>query len=721
MPLPKFFKTTKTQSSPKKFYITLFFSEDLVQAALWYLAGSQIVIAQQSALYQFRNDQDCLLKTDEALQELGPESENVTQTVFAFDSDWATQAGVAAEKKPLLQKLSKELTLKPLGFVLVEEALHHFLLNQDQFVSALVLYLRAHRLVIGLLKQGKWLGTKEVGRSANLVADVEEGLARAINLLPRKTADRFPAQILLTTLTLADKKLQEHQQQLLTQDWSEKAKFLQTPIIESLPTKELFTALVYQSGQAVMQDQGPSKLSAQQAKAQSSPKPTQASSFGVPVKSTTFPSVDKQQVQPASKSTEPQMMTKIKKTSKLAVWWQKLRKRLGSWKKTHHAAVLLGVGSGLLALLILALGWSWFGRSAEVILELKKRSVSKEVAVTIDPDRSSSDLENLILSAQLVSKEKTGQKTMETTGVEQVGEPAKGKVVLFNKTDQVKKFASGTVLKKGDLEFTLDQEVTVASASVKENTSGDGETKDYGQAEVSITAQEIGAESNLAKDTELTIENFANDTYAASIKDDLSGGASREVQVVSAADRQQLLADLTKELVEAAEEEFAQESGQDNQHFIPIGQVEQVEVEFDAETDDEAETLTLDLTVTVAAAAYTAGDLQPLVEQVLASEIPQGYQLTDQDPQILSSPQQSSSEDQQINLVVNVSAQAVPQIELSTWQEQLAGQSLSAARTWLDDQDRLAGFELKLKPFLAKVLFKKLPQSDKINLIIKDN
>jgi len=74
------------------------------------------------------------------------------------------------------------------------------------------------------------------------------------------------------------------------------------------------------------------------------------------------------------------------------------------------------------------------------------------------------DEEMLTLSGQTISVELSTSKSQTATGIKLVGDPAVGKVTIYNRTSQSKVLPQGTILTgPDDLEFTLDEEVTVAS------------------------------------------------------------------------------------------------------------------------------------------------------------------------------------------------------------------------------------------------------------------
>jgi len=288
-----------------------------------------------------------------------------------------------------------------------------------------------------------------------------------------------------------------------------------------------------------------------------------------------------------------------------------------------------------------------------------------------------------------------------------VGDQATGKVTLYNKTEAVKNFDKGTKVSKGDLVFTLDEDVEVASASTKE-TSGGKETE-YGKKEVTVTAVAIGADYNLEKDTELQVASFDSSTYSASSVEAFVGGSSREVRVVSAADRDQLVEELRKKLLKEAQDEI-EESLVEGEYVASVNIDKVDEQVFDAKIGDEIGAVTLDLSVIVQALTYKTEDLKPLAQKVLEDDVPKGYTLADSEPQIMSAPDQESSASGKTHLLVNIAAQAKPSLDLDELKQIILGKSIDEAKQLLTARDDIKSVEIDLIPRIAASLYARIPQ-----------
>ena len=288
-----------------------------------------------------------------------------------------------------------------------------------------------------------------------------------------------------------------------------------------------------------------------------------------------------------------------------------------------------------------------------------------------------------------------------------MGDEAVGKITLYNKTEAVKIFDQGTKVSKGDLVFTLNDKIEVASASTKKKAGG--EEIEYGQAEANVTASDIGADHNLAKETELQVASFDPGTYSATTAESLTGGSSREVRVVSANDIEQLLDELKEKLLAEANATMTEET-EDGVYIVASNTHQIDERDYDAQIGDEVSNLTLSLSLTVQALSYKTENLKPLAQKVLESDIPHGYTLANSEPQILSAPDQEASDSGAVSLVVNISSQAKPDLNYDDLIQSIAGKRLEEAKQTLTAKSAINSVEINFIPSIAAKLYPRLPK-----------
>ncbi|MFH2118651.1 MAG: hypothetical protein ABII10_02870, partial [Candidatus Paceibacterota bacterium] len=391
-------------------------------------------------------------------------------------------------------------------------------------------------------------------------------------------------------------------------------------------------------------------------------------------------------------------------------------KKISHWYNNHpHKKVILGgIVGGIITLLAMFAGWMVLAHQLEISVQLTEKVIQKDVEIIIDPTVAKSNPEKQILKGSLEKLEVTGSETIDTTGVTLVGERSKGTVTLLNKTTASKIFAAGTSLSTGSLTFSLDEEVTVASASDQ------GDSLDYGQVDIAVTADEIGADGNLSEGTELTVSNFSTDTYLAKAKSGFNGGSSREVRVAATEDRTEVLSLLKDKLIDEASKQFEQKSG-NGTYYAPTSKTKTIEANYSAAAGDETDRLTLDLTLEVVGVSYLSDDLRPLWEAALSEDIPEGYSLMAENPEFLSEIRPEATASSRVILDVAVTAKARPPFDQQAIKENILGLSLRELIGHLTERPEIESASFQLKPGIAKFLVRKTPTTaDRINIIVSN-
>lgn len=207
MGLSAFFSSSKqTNSDGNKLFIALLLTDSTVQAGFWQIGQSRISLLERSAVLAYTDINSLLVETDKALQELGKESENVEEVIFGLEFNWVSQDGVADDKKPVLKRLTQDLSLRPVGFVVSTEALFHFLTSHDTQLSTLLIQYISDHITVSIINRGKLMSTERVGRSDDTGADVQEAVAR---LLSSEDHGVLPPRIHLVSTTVSDGELKE--------------------------------------------------------------------------------------------------------------------------------------------------------------------------------------------------------------------------------------------------------------------------------------------------------------------------------------------------------------------------------------------------------------------------------------------------------------------------------------------------------------------------------
>lgn len=726
----------------KHYFFTVLLTDKYLQSSLVSNNGQGIQIKEFSEIKTYFDRKDLLDQLDKSLQQLGAESQDVVETIFAFDQEWLEDGELSDTKKPIVKEISEELSLDAVGQFSIPEALAEARLIGDENDSCLLLIFKEDSFNLIFLKHGEFLDLINVGRSDDIVNDFTEALARAAKKLGQE-GKYFPNKILMTSIALKQKELQSLHEKLVKVDWTANPGFTQVPNIVVLEadymiksaslsagkiyTKEIFlTKLPKKNGEnqqtmesafskpdEELNSMVPPNVPIQTP--QSLPemnddyaieKPS-ASSFGINFDQNYFDNSAKNQNLPAQETAEDstsQFEGPIKNQK------NKKRSPLMRFYLAHQKIILIGVGAGLLGILSIFTIFSFFFSKVRVIFTPKQILLQQSAIITIDPNIAKSDFGKGLLKASVETKEISGQDVTATTGIGLVGDKAKGKVVIYNKTLDSAQLNAGTILSSNNIEFLIDEAVEIPAAEEKD--SG----RDYGKAEVAVTANDIGSEANFNKDTKFRVAEYFDDKFSATALDNFSGGSSREVRVVAEVDLNRLLETLKDKLVKEANVELEQTS-QDGIYLVPTGKTKVIKSDFSAELGGETESLSLDLTLEVEAVKYSAADLKELASSILEKDLPQGYLFKDQ-PSLMSDKAQTASDSSRIKLNAEISTKAMADLNLSELKKEVVGRDWMTTEQDLESKDDIEQVDFIFSPpFLANIL-KKLP-TDEARIIVE--
>src|SRR3989304_8008751 len=213
-----------------------------VQAGIWDINQNKAEVAATSPATAWETDEELIGACDTALssaiQHLGEESPEPEDTVVGLNSTWVSEGNIKQEYLEKIRKICQKLALKPVGFVVLPEAISHPLKSEEGSpLSAIVLGVGKDTLEVSVFKLGNLGGVSQIARSVTIVDDVSEGLARFAG------SEAFPSRFVL--YNGKEGELEEVRQALINVAWEEagKIKFLHTPKVEIIAPERKILAV----------------------------------------------------------------------------------------------------------------------------------------------------------------------------------------------------------------------------------------------------------------------------------------------------------------------------------------------------------------------------------------------------------------------------------------------------------------------------------------------
>jgi hypothetical protein len=361
------------------------------------------------------------------------------------------------------------------------------------------------------------------------------------------------------------------------------------------------------------------------------------------------------------------------------------------------------------ALVLLVLGLFIFLPKAKVTVFIDLRVLEKDSQVIADPGVSVVDESKKTIPGKIVETQEVGSMKGSASGKKKVGESAKGKIIVYNKTSSPKNLSSGTVLTgPGNLKFTLDSSVQIASQSATTGADFSTIIKPGKTDPVGSAASEIGPEGNIAAGTELSVAGFGSDQVVAKVDSAFSGGVSRDVTVVTSDDQKKLLASLTSDLKKKASEDV---QGKLDPGFKVLEEglsEEIVKRSYSKNVGDQASDFTLNLTVNYKGTAYSEADLKSIVSKLVETNVPEGYEL-DLSKTETQADVSKLEKDGKIIFLAKFKAKLMPKIDQAKIKKEIAGKTPQEAAERLRQVENVIGSNIELTPSLPIPALQRLP------------
>lgn len=687
-------KLQHKEENQQEYFFAVEVAEELIKTAIWTVTAgqTQVVKIGKSQIWDGQTQDNLVSAIDQSISDISTNiSPEPSGVIFGLPDSWMEKDNLIPDKKNYLKTVCQELELKPLGFVITSTAVTQYLkIDEGTPPSAIFLQLNSTEINLSLVKLGKLVGTQMVGRSGDLGQDVEEGLSRFDKI------DTLPSRMILYD---GQTDFEEDKQQLTSYDWEEKLPFIHFPKVEALSGEASIKAISLAGGSEVAKSLGfDIKPPPEQ---ETHPDTLSATDLG-------FTKSDAAQHPEPEPDSEPAPEPKfvpiptqnfVSKLKSKLKFFPQFRFQLPSAPKT-----IFWITAGFIGLLIIVIGAYWYLPKAQVTLFFETQTIETNLTFTIDSKASTLDPIKAILPGEAVDISVEGSQSLPTTGTALIGDPARGNVTIYNITNQVKTFPKDTVLiGPNNLTFSLDEETTVASSSSRQE--GEDIITSPGKADVPVTAQNIGSDSNLSANSRLSFKQFSEADYYAKTAG-LSGGSSQEVKAVSQVDQDKLLTVITTELINKAQTELQSRLGGDKALVTVENQEKFISKKFNHDINEKADTLVLEAKLEYTALSYNQKDLQLLLNETVKEKIPENFQVSDSS-EIKLEPAKLNK-DQTATISAVFTAKLLPKLDLNVIKQQLKGHYPASIQDYLTSLPSFLSADIIIKPNLPPRL-KTLP------------
>lgn len=774
LPIPNFF----SKKDPKEYFLALLLRDETITALVFEELHGKIQIIGKSdqhithSIHSIEND-DLLKIMDNVISSAEnplPPNIETHKTLFGVKESWVENSKIKKEYLAKLKVLSDALALEPLGFIVITEAIMHYLQKEEGApVSAI------------FVEVGKRTVTATVIRAGRII----ETHTQVIHESPVKTTDillkefeltqTFPARIILYT----EEKDEHIIQEFITHTWT-KNLFYHMPQITKLP-KDLDTQAIllgaasqmgyevhsnyhpvipeYKAGEIINESAVPSETltsdtdDIQPEKIDNS---TQIEEFGFiqgkDIATAQNPDLDEkkhaqEEIREEIETTadiapsyvmdskrdnfdfveEPKFATQVSQVnhpqeqevihSEKSTEYSSEKKRFPTFSlpsfnfSLPKSKKIVFIPPIILGVLILFVILYISSLKSTVTITIQPRILDQREDIVLSSSKGT-NFNDKIIAGEVKTISETGSVTTSATGKKETGDKAKGTVTLYSRLTQQKTFPAGTIItSSNDIDFVLDKDVTVASASA--DASAGPST-----AKVAVTAREFGKEANLPSNTRFDVGTYDSTEVIAKNDSAFSGGSKKEVTVVSRADIDKLNDEIIAKLQPQAQKQFNNQAAGDTA-FAPTSiDATVTKKKFDKDVGEEAKTVKLDATVSFSALAYSETEMNEFAKEIVESEVKDPKISIDKDLEITLANAKSQNEDD-LSAELRIKALLVPSLEEEIIKKEITGKSFEQAQEYIKHIPQVQTTEIILTPnlpFLPKILSQ---QSNNITLVIK--
>ncbi len=310
----------------------------------------------------------------------------------------------------------------------------------------------------------------------------------------------------------------------------------------------------------------------------------------------------------------------------------------------------------------------------KITLFLTPYEFEKTINVTLDPDAS--EISSSIIPVEKKDTNVTSSITVETTGQKTIGTKATGEVTIFNKLEKVQNIPKGSVLLDANgQKFELINSVQIAAAVINYNTG----TMNFGQTKTSLSAQEIGPEYNISKDTSLTFKDFSENTIVVKSNSTFTGGTKEQVRAVSKQDKINAENQLTQKLADEANKKISEELNNSSDILKETIQVKKGKIEFNREIDEQTDQLIATAQSTVIVFAINSEIKNKIIDQFLFQE--SGYSDSDKNPDsFVFTLKIDKLDTDQATGSLTIKGSSLPKVDTDTLKKSIAGRTIQNAQ-----------------------------------------
>lgn len=659
----------------KHVYFGFYFTESRIMGFAFDIDSQKANILSQNAYDVTAGFDKMVEDTDNLISDLESKTKlPLDKTIFFLHSillDEKTRE-IKDPYKETLKKVSKELELEPMGYIDVHEAIEGNM-KENSIINNLLLEISSNKLALFVYKGGIMTASHTISRTDSVAADLES----ALKALPGNIV--LPTKIIIYgvgDLTKASADIAQYK-------WDEKI-FVQHPLIEVLTDVPLYQVLADTFVEELLEHQTEKSMPTSQQEQQepiAAIPPTSASAdsplpFGFTLSEETSPvSTRNVSPEPTSQPVFAEAVVENPSSNPSSNWLSSMISRFSMKPAagSRNPVIAGTIIGGVIVLAGLFLVYEYFLHTVEVKVQVPTENLSQEFDLSLPiVEAASSDL-SLMKHTKIIEYDEEKS----TTGKRDVGEKAKGNVILHNFDNAEKSIERGTELKSGNLLFILDSDAKVSSSS---GITSDG-VKQSGKQKVAVTAKEIGQEYNISKGTQLKVGSLSDSLFIAIADEAFTGGTKKQVTTISKSDMDALKKTVEAEIKKQAESEVEKLKEAKDEIIPELTTVDVTDTEYSGEVGEEAKNISIKASSEINYYTVDKVQLQKRLAELLEKDKKEAYVISEKDIVYTVADATLDKSGEEVELTLETEAKQYMQLDLERMKNDIRMSSTSNAKT----------------------------------------
>ena len=378
----------------------------------------------------------------------------------------------------------------------------------------------------------------------------------------------------------------------------------------------------------------------------------------------------------------------------------RLQKKTRSWRKT--GASLAGLAA-LAIILLVALVLP----EAHIKVTARTETATRDLELQVDKNQTQPDAATLIIPGRILELELADTKTFPATGKKNIGKTASGFVYVYNfsKNTLILK-AKTTTLTADGKKYYFTQDVGNIRPTAFIGLEDQEIDKSSLVPPVPVAAAEGGEQYNLPVGTRLEITNevFGHQPKAlyAVVAENLAGGTTEQIKVVTESDAAAAFSSVEKVLVEKARQDLKVQNP-DLRILDNAFAAESLEQKTNPSAGTASDEFTVEAKIRLRALVFNEADVKTLIAERIKRLLPENKVLEPQASTRISSSFVVVNIDEGKGTLNNhFEGKVVYQIDSKEIAGKIKGKSAAEIREILLSRPEISSVEIKFYPFWVK-------------------